>query len=360
MRTAAVRPRADVPAGDLTYGGPMTSPLRVPPAGPEGRRRGRALAVSLLGAVGVWLVWHAFVGTGRGQLVDHVAFEGSYYGRTTLWSLAEPVLEIVSVPFIAAVLVGSMVLAVVRRRPLLALQVALVVGGANLSTQLLKNVVLGRPEMYVGLDFNTLPSGHTTAAASVSVALLFVVPRRLRPTVAVLGAAYTVATGVSTLVGRWHRPSDVAAAALVVLFWAGVACAIGRTVEAAPDPGEADALRRHRGHRRAHVVVAGVLGLGALASGAVAAALLVRTLGRLHEIDTEAGSVTAYAGGAMGVTAVVCLTFALTLLLLTPARARAATSTPAAGPAPRSALRAPADRAADQTGGRDVAARARS
>ena len=30
--------------------------------------------------------------------------------------------------------------------------------------------------------------------------------------VAVLGVAYTAATGVSTLIGRWHRPSDAVAA----------------------------------------------------------------------------------------------------------------------------------------------------
>ena len=70
------------------------------------------------------------------------------------------------------------------------------------------------------------PSGHTTAAASVSAALLLVVPPRARPWAAVLGAGYTTATGISTLIGQWHRPSDVVAAVLVVLAWTAIACAL--------------------------------------------------------------------------------------------------------------------------------------
>ena len=37
---------------------------------------------------------------------------------------------------------------------------------------------------------------------------------------------YTTATGISTLIGQWHRPSDVVAAVLVVLAWTAIACAL--------------------------------------------------------------------------------------------------------------------------------------
>ena len=60
----------------------------------------------------------------------------------------------------------------------------------------------------------------------MSAALLLVVPPRVRPWAAVLGAGYTTATGVSTLIGQWHRPSDVVAGVLVVLAWTAIACAL--------------------------------------------------------------------------------------------------------------------------------------
>ena len=279
-------------------------------------RRVAAAVVAVLAAVGVWATWRVFVGSARGQLLDEIAFEGSYFGRTTLLTVAEPVLEIVSIPFMAAVLVAAMLLAVVRRRVLVAVQVAVVMGGSNLATQLLKHVVLPRPEFHVGMDANTLPSGHTTAAASVSAALLFVVPRRLRPVAAVLGAGYTVATGVSTLVGRWHRPSDAVASVLVVLVFVALACALQRR-EPPSARDAADPTARGR-DRRAHLVAAGVLLATAGVTGALAVAALVRTLGRLGEIPADVGSVSAYAGGALGVTAATCLVLATALGLLLP------------------------------------------
>ena len=147
---------------------------------------------------------------------------------------------------------------------------------------------------------------------------MLVVPRRLRPTAALLGAAYTAATGISTLVGRWHRPSDVVAAVLVVLAWAGAAHAIGRRAAVVP-PG---------GRSRASNVVAGTLLLGALGTSAVAALALQRSLASLDDpagdgLTSRAELLTAYGGGALGVAAVACLAFALLLLMLRSAEARA-------------------------------------
>ena len=175
------------------------------------------LAVSVASLAGVLGLWAVFVDTEQGQLVDAAAVEGAVYGQTELWRMAERVLDVVSVSAIAVVLVVAVGIAVVRRRWELAVQVALVMGGANLTTQVLKYLVLPRPDHGVntGSAENTLPSGHTTAATSIAVVLLLVVPARMRPLVAAVGAAYAAATGVSTLVGQWHRPSDVLAAVLV-------------------------------------------------------------------------------------------------------------------------------------------------
>jgi len=65
-----------------------------------------------------------------------------------------------------------------------------VVAGANLTTQILK-VALAHPRFQSVLGHDQLgpvafPSGHTTAAASIAIAFLFVVPHAWRPAVAAI------------------------------------------------------------------------------------------------------------------------------------------------------------------------------
>lgn len=92
--------------------------------------------------------------------------------------------------------------------------------GANLTTQILKNLVFDRPERGVPtLDFNSLPSGHTTLAASAAAAVFLVTSPRWRPFAAAAGGAYSVLAGAATFINLWHRPADVVAALLVVGIW---------------------------------------------------------------------------------------------------------------------------------------------
>lgn len=253
------------------------------------------------------VVWWLFVVQRTGRLLDKAAFEGAEFGRNALWQVAEPVLDVISTPFVALVLIGTMVLALLRRRVLFAVQVVVLIAGANLTTQVLKRFVLDRPNLGLAdMANNTLPSGHTTAAAACAAALVFAVPRRMRPVTAVLGAAYTAATGVSTLVGAWHRPSDVVAAVLVVLAWAGLASAIGagRVVVPGTD------------RPRETAVVAGALVLGGVAAAVGAALALQRSLAALPGgLGSTAELLTAYGGGALGVVAVTGVAFGTLLLM---------------------------------------------
>ena len=269
-----------------------------------------ASVVALLAAVGVWLVWRFFVGTAAGQRVDDLAFDGATHGQGRLWQVAEPVLDVVSVAFVVAGVGVAMLVAVLRRRWVLALQVAVLVAGANVTTQVLKHGILDRPELLDGWTGpNTLPSGHTTVAASVSVALLLVTPRAWRAVVALLGAAYTGATGVSTLVGQWHRPSDVVAAVLVVLAWGALVCAL-------TPASSTDELRREGESYSAPAsyVIAGLLLLGSLAGAVVSGATLVGLV-RSGDPVPLSPDLTAYAAGALGVLAVTAAAFAVLLLL---------------------------------------------
>ncbi|WP_216843603.1 phosphatase PAP2 family protein [Phytoactinopolyspora alkaliphila] len=250
--------------------------------------------------------------TSTGQRVDDAAFRGSEIGHSTLWKVAEPVLDVVSVPFIVVVLGAAALIALIRRRWLLALQVTVLVGGANVTTQVLKYVVLDRPDLAetMGAANNSLPSGHTTVAASVAAALVLVVPRQTRPMVALLAAGYAAATGVATMIGGWHRPSDVVAAMTVVLAWSGLTVMV--TALASPE--------RASVPDRAIVpttLVGGLIGIASFIAGLLSASALAATA----DLVADGGSATArgdllraYTGSAFGVLATTGTVFATVLV----------------------------------------------
>jgi membrane-associated phospholipid phosphatase len=129
------------------------------------------------------------------------------------------------------------------RRPQ-ALAAVVIVAGANLTTQFLK-ALFSHERFYAFLGegqpwTNSFPSGHTTAAASIWVALLVVAPARLRPLAAVTGAALTGAVGLSVVVLEWHYPSDVLGGLFVAAGWGFAALAALRLAapgKRAPRPG---------------------------------------------------------------------------------------------------------------------------
>src|SRR5690554_152350 len=314
---------------------PAVMPQEISPARTSvASRLGVVLGVltALVGALAVWLTWRVFVTTAEGQRVDQAAMDGAQFGRNRLWQIAEPLLEIVSIPALAVVVLVAMTMAVLRRRWMLALQVAVLVVGANITTQLLKNALFYYPDLDVTyFHRNSLPSGHTTAAASVAAAAVLVVPPRARPWVAALGAAYAGATGVSTLVGQWHRPSDVVAAMFVVLAWSGIAIALSALgTRSAPRPGREprpgrqprpDRLEGTTARRFSTpavvVVVGGYLLAGLAGAGAFTALEETR---RASSLEGRTELLTAYAGGALGVLAATGAVFATILVVRTLAR----------------------------------------
>jgi membrane-associated phospholipid phosphatase len=129
----------------------------------------------------------------------------------------------------------------VRKRPRSIAAALVVVAGANLTTQALK-VALSHPRAREllgaeGVEWDGFPSGHVTAAASIAIAFAFVVPARLLPAVAALGACFVVAMGWSVLALYWHYPSDVIGGVLVASSWGFAALASIRFVAAANPAG---------------------------------------------------------------------------------------------------------------------------
>ncbi len=115
--------------------------------------------------------------------------------------------------------------ALARRRPRIALAVGLVLSLAPLSAETLKPL-LAHPHARVGVSEITAaswPSGHATAATALVLCAILVVPRRLRPLVAALGAMFAVAVGLSLLILAWHLPSDVLGGYLLGTLWMALA-----------------------------------------------------------------------------------------------------------------------------------------
>ncbi len=174
-----------------------------------------ALSVGL-----VWGTWRFFVQSPTGQLIDDAAWQGSGYRRESLEGFVAPVVQVISEPFLVIAAVTAFVVAAVQRRWSIAIAATVLLAGANVTTQLLKEVLLTRPDFdLTARPVNTLPSGHTTAAFAVAATALLIAPARWRGPVAVIGALYAGATGIGTLVLGWHRPSDVVAAFAVVAAW---------------------------------------------------------------------------------------------------------------------------------------------
>ena len=114
-------------------------------------------------------------------------------------------------------------IALVRRRVGRALAAVAVVVASFGSAEALKHglghlgdaIPAGRPA--------TFPSGHTSIAVSLGLALVLAAPPVLRPTAALLGAAYGAGIGLAVIVLGWHYPSDVVGSFFVCGFWAAVA-----------------------------------------------------------------------------------------------------------------------------------------
>jgi hypothetical protein len=88
--------------------------------------------------------------------------------------------------------------------------------GANLATQVLKDVLPYPDKGVTALELNALPSGHTTLATSAAAAVFLVASPRWRPMAGFVGGTFAIGSGASTLLYQGHRPADVVAAFLLV------------------------------------------------------------------------------------------------------------------------------------------------
>lgn len=126
-----------------------------------------------------------------------------------------PILNLVTVPNLLIACAVVAVLGLVRRRVWAAVAGVAIIGVSTVLAQILKHGLLDRPAL-ASIGDNTFPSGHMTAFAAVTFALLLVVPARIRTVVALVGALGLSVVGTLLLRFGWHRPSDVFGAILLV------------------------------------------------------------------------------------------------------------------------------------------------
>jgi membrane-associated phospholipid phosphatase len=225
------------------------------------------LFVGLLAAAGVVVCYRVLVRTSLGQLVDTAAMRGADVHHPRVVEVLNRALNGTTLVSLVLVCVAAAAIGLVRRRIDLAVGAAMVVLGANLTSQLLKTH-LDRPNLDHFPAPNSFPSGHTTAAASVAFALVIALPHAVRGMVAMIGATYVTVIAVATVWAEWHRPSDTVAGLLIVLAWGGLVSGVIRA-RRLRRPGPVGRPTRMTTMLFAVVgticAVAGVVGLGAVA-----------------------------------------------------------------------------------------------
>jgi membrane-associated phospholipid phosphatase len=210
----------------------------MPPAHFDGRAR-RSSPTVPLGLAGLCLLslaltWVVAELLPAGQLKDSAAlYHFVLLSRPRVDLAANALLHLLDPLLFACWGVALLAIALVRRRPRVALAVGIVMALAPLSAEALKPL-LAHPHMQIGtlsISAASWPSGHSTAAMALALCAVLVAPARLRPLLSLLGAAFAVAVGCSLLILAWHMPSDVFGGYLLAALWMALAVAGLRTGE---------------------------------------------------------------------------------------------------------------------------------
>ncbi len=260
--------------------------------------RGAAAAVILL--VITWYVTFHLALAGRADRSILAGFGGLHRARVDqLASFIANLCDPRPYVYLAAI---PVLIALIRRRPRVAVAAGMIMLLANLTTHLLKPLLAtSRPVPVPGLSIQAAswPSGHATAAMALALGCVLVAPARLRPAVGALMAAFAVAVCYSFLVLRWHYPTDVLGGFLVastwtllgvgVLYWFEQRRPVRRTLTDAP-PGRRVSLA-------GALAPVGILILAALALAGIVA------LARPHEVLAYATAHSAFVLGAAAIAA---------------------------------------------------------
>ena len=129
-----------------------------------------------------------------------------------LWRIVHAVAHLADPGPYALAGLGFALVALVRRRPRVAVAVLALFLLTGLTTESLKVLLASPRAEWFGanrINAASWPSGHATAAMTMALCAVMVAPPRLRPTVAAIGGGFAIAVGYAILTLAWHFPSDV-------------------------------------------------------------------------------------------------------------------------------------------------------
>lgn len=191
----------------------------------------RAAALSLAGLILTGTVALALP-AGRG--LDATTLHG-FMGLDR--PVVDPVIVLVTQvgnPVIYAFLGALIALAAQRRhQPRLAVAIVAILFASVATSEVLKVVLAGsRPGDWISPSWSiggaSWPSGHATAAMSLSMCAIMASPPARRQLIAAAGAALTIAVSYALVIAGGHLPSDVVGAFFVSAFWTALALAVLR------------------------------------------------------------------------------------------------------------------------------------
>jgi membrane-associated phospholipid phosphatase len=243
------------------------------------------------------LEWYLVFHVGSIERLDASAYDGflglSMHPHVTraarlIANLCDPVPYV----FLAAI---PVIVALRRRRALLACAIVLILAGANETTELLKPLLAApRPDGLPPWQVlpGSWPSGHATASMSLALCLVLASPGRWRPYVAVVGATFALAVCYSFLTLGWHYPSDALGGLLVASIWTLLGVAWFSVV---------DARARRPTEWTAQLKPSTALTPSVLAVGGALALVVVGALVHPHGFADYARYHTAFLAGAIAI-----------------------------------------------------------
>jgi len=292
------------------------------------RAAGALAAYGVAAAAAAVALGLAAIRTETGQRWDDAGRGGMWaYDQPAVVRGADRLLDTISVASLALFGAAIVVVALLRGRPRLAAAAGVVLVGANVTTQVVKGSY-ERTDLVYGwwTEPGAFPSGHTTVAMSLAMALMIVVPPAIRWTAALGGCSYAAAVGIAVIALDWHRPSEVVGAYLVVVAWTALVMAGLTLLGEDPDrePGPAG---------RAATIVAGAVAV------AFAGVFLVAA-GRRLDLEQLVHDRTTFAAAAT-VCAAVCAALGAATTALVQRAAQASRAAPSTAIVPRHARRHP-------------------
>jgi membrane-associated phospholipid phosphatase len=188
--------------------------------------RRRWLILAVYGLALLVLSYVLFVQTAAGQALENAALRGADGLQVAARQAANAELSRITVrSLVAAVCLLGLIGLYRRRLDLIAAGIGTVFVSLGIA-QVLKRFILPRPHLVDAAAKyleNSFPSGHTTIAMSVVLALIIVAGHRVRGWLIFLAASYALSVGAWTLTAKWHRLSDTFGAEGLVLAVASLA-----------------------------------------------------------------------------------------------------------------------------------------